>query len=138
VFPVGYAYLDHQATATAAHLWVVCAEPLPDPEERVIVSVTSDAPHVSDRSCPLEAGEHDFIKHRSFVLFRKARIVTEADLAVWLSRGYLTPKAAVASALIERIREAAISSPYTPRAVQAAIRNCGWVPPTSAQSGTKP
>jgi len=132
VFPVGYAYLDHQATAMAAHLWVVCAEPLSDLDERVIVSVTSDGPHISDRSCPLEPGEHDFIKHRSFVLFRKARVVTVGDMTAWQSRGYLSPKAALEPDIANRIREAALISPYTPRAVRAAIRDCGWVPPARA------
>ncbi len=129
MFAVGYAYLDHQATPTSAHLWVVCAEPLSNPDERVIVSITSDGPHVSDRSCPLEEGEHDFFKHRSFALFRKARVVTETDLMVWLSRGYLTLKAALDAPLIERIRLGALESPYTPRAVQVAIRDCTWTPP---------
>ena len=108
------------------HLWIVCAEPLTDRDERVIVSITSDGAHISDRSCPVEAGDHAFIRHRSFALFRKSRVVTIADMRAWQKNGYIKAEAAAAAPLITRIRNAALVSPYTPRDVQQAIRDCTW------------
>ena len=128
MFPVGFAYLDFGRT-DVAHLWIVCAQPHHEPDERVIVSVTSDGEHVTDRSCELAEGDHEFIKHRSFVVFRKASIVTVGDLQSWVSRGNVDVKPAASPALVDRIREAALHSPFVGRRVQAAIRDCWWTPP---------
>jgi len=127
LFPVGFAYLDFDRTSVA-HLWILIAQPHPEPDERVIVSVTSDGPHVTDRACELAPGDHEFIKHRSFVVFRKASIVTVGDLQSWASRGNVNVKAAASPALVDRIREEALRSPFTSRRVQAAIRDCWWTP----------
>jgi hypothetical protein len=128
---VGYAYRDRLAS-TIPHLWVVFASPASDPDERAIVSVTSDGQHISDRSCPLNKGDHQAIDHLSFALFRKARVVTERDLAAWHANNYVVPEPAVGGVIVDRIRQAALQSPFTPRNVQAAVRDCLWVLPAPA------
>jgi hypothetical protein len=127
-FLVGFTYLDLESTAVP-HLWIVCAEPDEYPDERVIVSITSDGPYIRDRSCQLNPGDHGFIKHTSYALFAKAKVVTVGDLKAWMTRGNLELKDAASPQLLERIRVAAMASPYTPRTVKAAIRDCWWTPP---------
>ncbi len=123
MFPVGFAYLDLERSETP-HLWIVCFENPEDADERVVFSVTSDGPHVSDRSCELKVGDHEFIQHDSVVLFRKGAIVTVGTLQGWTNRGNIVIKDPASAALVERIRKAALESQFTPRDVKAVLR--GW------------
>jgi hypothetical protein len=132
LYRVGYAYLDLELTGEKAHLWIVCAEPYSDPDERVIVSVVTDLPHIRDRSCELKPGDHEFIKRDSLVFFQKSKVVTVNDLNAWTKRGNLVVKPVASPALISRIRGAAILSLYTPRHVKSAIQDCEWTPPKAA------
>jgi hypothetical protein len=122
VFPVGFAYLDLERSDTP-HLWIVCAENPEDADERVIFSITSDGPHVSDRSCELKPGDHEFIKHDSVVLFRKGAIVTVGTLQGWMNRGNILLKEAASAPLVQRICNAALESQFTPRDVKAILRS---------------
>src|SRR5438876_5760025 len=112
------------------HLWIVFAAPAYEPDERAIVSVTSDGTHINDRSCPLDAGDHPTIRHLSFALYRKARIITVSDLDAWLANNYATPSPPIAPSVTVRIRAGALQSPFTPRDVQEAVRTCRWTAPT--------
>jgi hypothetical protein len=127
LFPVGFAYLDFDRTKVP-HLWFVIAAPHHDSDERVIVNLTSDGAHVTDRSCELSPGDHEFISHPSFVLFRRATITTISALTSLLARGEIEARPAAKPALIDRIREAALQSPNVGRNVKPAIRDCWWVP----------
>jgi hypothetical protein len=127
LFPVGFAYLDFDRTKVP-HLWFVIAAPHHEPDDRVIVSITSDGPHIVDRSCELAPSDHEFITHRSFVLFRKASITTISALSSLTARGEIQVKPAAKPALIDRIREAALQSAYVGRNVKPAIRDCWWTP----------
>ena len=128
MYAVGYAYRDRIAT-TVPHIWVVFAAPNTEPDERAIVSVTSDGPHISDRSCAFGSGDHQSIKHLSYALYRKARIITVNDLTAWLANSYASATTPMAPDVIDRIRSGALQSPFTPRDVQAAVRSCKWVIP---------
>jgi len=110
---------------------VVCAQPHSDPDERVIINITSDGEHIKDRSCELAEGDHEFIKHRSYVLFRKAAIITVGDLTAWRSRGNLDVKRDMSPAIVDRIRAAALESDFVARDVKAAIRDCWWTLPAT-------
>lgn len=115
-----------ESTGDIAHLWVVCAKP--DEGERVIVSVTSDGPHITDRACEIKAGEHEFVKHPSLAVFRKAKIVTVGDLTSWEARGNFRVKQPASDQLVSKLREGALDSKFTPRDVKQAIRECWWSP----------
>jgi hypothetical protein len=111
---------------------VVCAQPGSDPDERVIISITSDGEHIKDRSCEVAEGDHDFIKHRSYVLFRKAAIVTVGDLSAWKARGNLVIKTDMSAAVVDRIRHAALRSIYVSNDVKDCIDDCSWRPPAKS------
>ncbi len=128
MFPVGFAYLDFDRTKVP-HLWFVIAAPHHEPDERVIVNVTSDGEHITDQSCELAPGDHEFITHSSFVLFRRASITTIGALTSLMARAEIEVKPAGKPALIDRIREAALQSPYVARTVKPAIRDCWWTLP---------
>lgn len=122
---VGFAYLD-LARGMKEHLWFVIAKP--DPDERVIVSVTTRDAETTDLTCILIPGDHPFIEHESVIFYRKADAVAVNYLETIKRRGDLVEKPRVADALIDRIRLGAFRSQFTPNYVKKAIDDCFWRP----------
>jgi hypothetical protein len=55
------------------HLWVVISKPGDNPDEVVIVNLTSHDSPDKDASCILDAGDHPWIRHRTCVRYMDAR-----------------------------------------------------------------
>ncbi len=68
------------------HLWVVLSDPMVDPEKVVLVNFTT---HTVDEEqhCVLKKGDHPFIKHKTVVRYRDAKLVRASDLEVLLLKG---------------------------------------------------
>lgn len=57
------------------HLWVVTSDPFQNPAKVLIVNLTTvRGGHFEDLSCIFEAGEHHWIKNKSYVAFDSARV----------------------------------------------------------------
>ncbi len=56
------------------HLWIALSNPSDDPEHAVIVNFTT---HTIDEEshCVVHKGEHPFIKHKTAIRYRDARVV---------------------------------------------------------------
>jgi len=100
------------------HLWVVLTPP-DDTGEVVIVNFTSD--HF-DTTCPIEVGEHPFVKHRTFVRYQDAVLTSAKLLQKGVSKGFLQPHKPLSPALLKRIREGAVISDFTPAKVVSAVK----------------
>ena len=61
------------------HLYVVISDPAQNCEEVVIVNFTSYSPD-EEQTCILKAGEHPFIKHKTVVRYKDARITSVRKL----------------------------------------------------------
>lgn len=73
-----------------------------------ITTVYDGTPY--DDACVLEAGEHPFIQHRSYVAYRHARLDTAAHVATMVESGAWIPREALSPALLEKILAGARNS----------------------------
>jgi len=80
--------------ANLEHLYIVISNPLKNPTEVVLVSLTTKDCGV-DESCVVSAEDHPSISHESCIDYARARILTEAaiDNAVANKRVRLTQNA---------------------------------------------
>lgn len=76
-----------------------------------IGSVHSDIPH--DPACELYAGDHEFIRHKSYVTYAQARIEPSQKLVNGVKRGDLVPKAMLAEEIYARVCKGLAESRFT-------------------------
>ena len=101
--------IPQPGTSLDSHLWVVISDPALDPDKILIVNFTTSRAD-SDKACVLQAGEHPFVKHETCVNYAGAKVVSKAILDLLLNKGLLSAHAAVAAALLQRIRDGAANS----------------------------
>ena len=76
-------------------------------------SVREGGPH--DGTCVLEAGAHSFVKHRSFVFYRNARIEQENHILQLTQQGLFKPHDPMPEDVFQRIKSGLFDSPHTKR-----------------------
>jgi hypothetical protein len=107
------------------HLWIVISRPQDNPDEVVIVNLTSHDSPEKDDSCVLGPGDHPWIQHKTSVRYRDARIASESDLDDLVRRGWLIPQAAASDELITKILDGAEISPHLPGKHRRILENQG-------------
>ena len=77
------AKLDH-------HLWIVLSDPAIDSDSIVIVNFTT---HTIDEEqhCIIQKADHPFVKHKTAVRYRDAKIVSRSQLTQLIKLGQLKP-----------------------------------------------
>ncbi len=70
-------------TTLDSHLWIVLSDPSAFPEQVVIVNVTSHRAD-KDQACILDVGDHPFIKHKSCIEYRRAKVLPAEQLITLL------------------------------------------------------
>ena len=70
------------------HLWVVISDPQKDPGRVIMVSVTTFEDYKED-VCPINAGDHPRVTHRSCVAYHEARMKTLERLIALPDGNYL-------------------------------------------------
>ena len=76
-----------------------------DQERVVIVNMTTWKDYI-DPACILDVGDHPFIRHRTCVNYRDAKIVPLAKLFALKDAGMLELVKPLSAALLKRIRDA--------------------------------
>src|SRR5438132_12029011 len=117
-------YLDF---APPEHLYIVLPRVSGD-DEIVVANVTSDGDNIKDRTCVLQPGDHPFVKRQSVIFYQRAKIITAKTLNGWIGRGMVEPKDSASNPLMDRIRQGALDSPFTPNVAKRLVRDCHWVP----------
>ena len=103
------------------HLFFLLTDPCFDGElnqENAILlvncsSVKPDKPH--DNACYIEQGEHEFIKHRSYIVYKQARIETLEQIERGISTGRFIKKEIINDELYKRILKGAFTSLHIER-----------------------
>jgi hypothetical protein len=95
------------------HLHIVCTDPC-SRGLQLIVSVTSWTNSLCDSACILDEGDHPFIRHRSWVMYRKSRLELAADLDNGVQIGVFVPRQTVAPHIFERVLQGICTSASTP------------------------
>lgn len=103
------------------HLFVLLNDPKPFPGYGarpcvVLVNVSTvreGAAH--DPTCVLEAGCHPFVKQKSYVVYRSARIEPVARVVQLLKQGFFKPQPSIDEGLLALIKIGLRSSAFTKR-----------------------
>lgn len=92
-----------------------------------VVSIHPELPH--DPACLLYAGDHAFIRHKSFVQYAQARVEPSQNILNGVKKGVLVPKAMLLENIFARVCRGLVESRFTPQrilsfyeAVEAARR----------------
>lgn len=101
------------------HLHVVIFD-VPQSAELLIVSITSYTDEKDD-ACVIEVGEHPFIKHKSCVSYRNAKVISHDALEAAKNAGKLIGQHPASAQLIEKIIGGLTTSGDVPRGVR------GWL-----------
>ena len=99
------------------HLFVVCTDACAN-GRHLLVPVASWTNDLCDATCKLAKGEHPFITHPSYILYRKARIEAVADLVVGVEQKILSPHDAMNGQTFLRIVTGVCKSSQTPRKIK--------------------
>ncbi|CAN7432153.1 hypothetical protein [Rhizobium sp. LjRoot254] len=99
------------------HLHVVCTDPDGDGNQ-LIVSITTWTNNLCDAACIIQPHEHAWLRHQSYVFYRKARIEAAATLDNGLRQGIFEQLADMNAQTFLRIRNGVCSSQQTPRKIK--------------------
>ena len=102
------------------HLFVVCSDPCPEGLQ-VIAPITSYTNDLCDQTCLLNAHEHRFIRHKSYILYRKSRIEPAIVLAEGVIAGTFRRDVDLNAQTFLRVRNGICKSPQTPRKIKAYL-----------------
>lgn len=99
------------------HLHVICNDP--DKDGNVLIvgvcSVTA-APH--DTTCVLQAHEHDFLDHPSYVFYAKAQVVAASALENGVTKKIIAVHSDINGQAFLRVKNGLCRSPLTPRKIK--------------------
>lgn len=111
------------------HLFTIVIDPMvvPNMGSMPIViligftSVRSQVPY--DDSCVVQAGEHPFIKHESYLNYRHARIERAQHIEAMLAQGVFIQKEPCPEQLLEKVIQGALQSNRISREIKEIIRS---------------
>jgi len=118
----GDTFILIRETRDTPHLWVLLWGP--EGLARAFLSI-----HLStwrkgrDRTCLIQAGEHAFVHHETYVVYNAAKRLTEAALQDAVGARQAIPRDPVSPVLPERLRAGFIASPFTPNAMVQLARD---------------
>lgn len=99
------------------HLFVVCNDPC-EHDRHLIVPISTFTNALCDQTCLLEAHEHPFLRHRSYILYRKAQIEDRKTLLAGIELGHLIQREVLNSQSFLRVVNGVCRSPQTPRRIK--------------------
>lgn len=89
-------------------------------EQVVLVSVTTVKPEFPhDTACILSAGDHPFITHDSYVLYRKPEVYTVQEVDKMIQTMGWQPRDACSPEMFEKVVEGMRTSKMLPRYIKA-------------------
>ena len=104
------------------HLWAIISDPKQSNNEIVIVNFTTyKNKGYEDTSCIVEVGEHPFITNKSYIFYRRSRIVDLSKLELFYRTSELKPQDRLSPELLEKIRVGAKESPFLPFGVERIL-----------------
>lgn len=99
------------------HLHVICNDTDAD-GRNLLVPITTWANDRCDGTCRLEAHEHPWLRHSSFILYRKAEVREAEKLEAGIRRGMFVVREPMNGQTFLRVRNGVCASPHTPRKIK--------------------
>ena len=109
------------------HLWMVISDPVQDPHHIVIVNLTTWKGPASDQACVIDAGDHPFVRHRSYVYYQGAKVDPLRHLNRMLESGGLVMQDALTTEQLARVRQGAGASIRTPSFAREILAQQGLI-----------
>ena len=118
----GDTFINDARGDLLSHLWIVLSDPTRDPNQVVIVNVTTWKDY-HDQTCILDVGDHPFVRHRSCLNYAEARLAEASQLRKLTDAGHLSPHRSLDPDLLERISRGALESDRTPIGCAEVLRS---------------
>lgn len=100
------------------HLFILLTDPYKDEfgnKSVLMVSISSIRPQIPfDKTCILFPKDHPFVKHNSFVVYQKARLLEVDKVLRGVKAGQLVPQDAMDALIFARICKGLAQSRLTP------------------------
>ena len=125
-FHAGATFIHAEATELKPHLWFVLSDSNINPSRVVIANFTTWDGR-GDSACIVEAGEHPFVTHKTYVRYRDARIVSVAKLEELRQQGLLHFRENLSEGLLERVRKGADESQFLKNAIREYLTAQGLI-----------
>jgi hypothetical protein len=117
----GDTFILTRLTGDIPHLWVLLWGPA-GPADAFLAVHLSTWREGRDRSCLIQAGEHPFVQHETYVVYNNTKRFTAAVLQGAITARQAMPRAPVSPPLLDRLRVGFFASPFTPHAMTAFAR----------------
>lgn len=106
------------------HLFIVLTDPAElldfSGKQSLLVGVASVYPNIPhDPACELHQGDHEFIKHKSYVIYAQSRIELSQKLINGVKKGNLVPKGTLVGEIFARVCKGLVESRFTPPRIVA-------------------
>lgn len=108
------------------HLWIILSDPSVDPDQVVIVNFTTHTVE-EEQDCVVQKGEHPFVKHKTAVRYRDAKIVSSSVLAKLLKAHQLKSHKPLSHNLLQRVRAGASKSDFLPEGCRQVLDEQGFL-----------
>ncbi len=123
----GDTFVNDDRAGGPSHLWIVITRPTKE-REVVIVNVTSWR-SLADPTCVLQPGDHQFVRRKSYIEYRRAKRVSVDEIRVLLNSGGCVEYDTASPSLLERILDgAAERKDYIPHKCRDILRDQGLIP----------
>lgn len=97
------------------HLFILLTAPVGEQQEILLVSISSIRDGVPyDSTCVVYPGEHDFVKHPSYVAYSFPKIETAKSLLNGVKLGKLIPMGMMSEGAFTRICDGVLNSRHAP------------------------
>lgn len=109
------------APHTKPHLWFILTDPVGKPSRIVAAKVVTRKSY-SDDTVVLQPSDHRFLEHESCVDFGSANFFDQAKILKWVVAGRSRFHARMSKALLGRVQEGLLSSPFAVPAIKDYCR----------------
>lgn len=120
--------MDAGETFLVRHLWVVVSDPHKNPDEVLLVNLTSVKQGVfCDDACMVDVGDHPFVTTKSFLYYREAKVESNTALERRISANPSILREPVSAEFLKRIRDGARKSRFLQNRYKQLLRNQGLI-----------
>ncbi len=110
------------------HLYIILSDPSLDSSKIYVVNFTSWK-SLADPSCIVCAGEHPFVKRKTWVYYRNPRMESAATMKIRFDTREFIPREPVSGSLLARILAGAASSKRVPADCRKLLLKQGLISP---------
>lgn len=109
-----------------SHLFFVLNDPLPDPPKQVLlISIsTYHGRTQEDSTCLLNDGDHEFIKHESYVEYSIGRIATLESVERNIATNYFSKKEPLSEDILQKIIDGIYESKRVKPFIKEFLESC--------------